>query len=218
MTIGDPKSSTACKGDNRSCAVTKRAPHFVALGKCFGAAKLLSSIKFVRHYSVRNLKVGEMTEKINLGRLCEYLVKVVVEAKTGWIVENINDTQMNHPRTDLLVLNPVTGDKYEISVKAKQGNTWPRVRGIAASNEYIVFCSLSPDSDPEFFVLNNDQWGELLKELIQTRSEGAGIINGSIEWHWEEGGKKKHFKGTAIKRDELLQYKDNWSVLPGIKD
>ena len=32
-----------------------------------------------------------MTDKVNLGRLCEHLGKVIVEAKSGWVVENIID-------------------------------------------------------------------------------------------------------------------------------
>ena len=68
-------------------------------------------------------KATVMTEKMNLGRLCEYLVKVIIEAKSGWDVTNINDKRRNHPRTDLLVRNRETGEKYEISVKAKQGVT-----------------------------------------------------------------------------------------------
>lgn len=157
-----------------------------------------------------------MTNKMNLGRLCEYLVKVIVEAKSGWSVQNINDQKKNHPRTDLLVRNEKTGEEYEISVKAKQGASWPRVKGIAKSNEYIVFASLSSDNDPEFFILNNRQWSTFLKKILPTRSDGAEIIGGSIEWHWQAGGKEKSFKGTAIKREELMKYKDNWSVLPGV--
>jgi len=158
-----------------------------------------------------------MTDKVNLGRLCEYLVKVIVEAKSGWVVENINDQNKNHPRTDLVVHNPYTGKKYEISVKAKQGKAWPRVKGIAKSNEYIVFASLSPDADPEFFVLNNRQWSAFLKRILPTRESGAEIVSGSIEWNWEKDGKKKRFRGTAIKKEELSKFRDNWSVIPGIE-
>ena len=157
-----------------------------------------------------------MTTKMNLGRLCEYLTKVIVETKSGWIVENINDQRKNHPRTDLLVKNPETGQTYEISVKAKQGGSWPRVRGIVTIKEYIVFANLLADSDPEFFILSKGQWSSLLKKILPTRDAGAVIIDGSIEWHWKSGGKNRSFKGTAIKRDELLKYKDKWSTLPGI--
>lgn len=155
---------------------------------------------------------------MKLGRLCEYLVKVIVEAKSGWDVKNINDQRKNHPRTDLIVHNPETGEEYEISVKSKQGSSWPSVKGIAKSNEYIVFCNLSPDADPEFFILNSRQWTAFLRNILPTRDGGGEIINGSIEWHWEDEGKKKHFKGTAIKKDEIIKYQNKWSVLPGIEE
>lgn len=158
-----------------------------------------------------------VNEKINLGRLCEYLVKVVVESKSGWSVKNINDEKRNHPRTDLIVRNQQTGEQYEISVKAKQGKKWPAVKGIANSNEYIIFVSLTPNSDPEFFILTNRQWGGLLKRLLPTRDPGAEIIGGSIQWSWIEDGKKKSFKGTAISREEISKYRDRWTVLPGIE-
>ena len=158
-----------------------------------------------------------MTEKMNLGRLCEYLVKVIVEAKSGWDVGNINDEKKNHPRTDLVVRNRETGEQYEISVKAKQGTKWPAVKGIAKSNEYIVFASLSPDADPEFFVLTNRQWGALLKRLLPTREAGGKIIDGAIVWRWTDDGKNKSFKGTAISKEEIAKYQDNWAVLPGME-
>lgn len=157
-----------------------------------------------------------MTDKMNIGRLCEYLVKVIVEAKTGYSVDNINDEKKNHPCTDLMVRNKEEGEGYEISVKAKQGASWPSVKGISNSNEYIIFVNLLSDSDPEFFILNNEQWAAFLKEILPTRSDGAEIIGGSIEWHWQEDGRNRSFKGTAIKREELLSYKDNWSALPGV--
>lgn len=159
-----------------------------------------------------------LTTKMNLGRLCEYLVKVIVEAKSGWDVENINDARKNHPRTDLIVRNRETGEEYEISVKAKQGKAWPSVKGIAKSNEYIVFASLTHDADPEFFLLNNRQWGALLKKLLPTREAGGEIINGAIVWRWVKDGKNKSFKGTAISREEIVRYKGNWAALPGIEE
>lgn len=160
-----------------------------------------------------------MTEKMNLGRLCEYLVKVIVEAKSGWDVGNINDEKKNHPRTDLVVRNRETGEQYEISVKSKQGKKWPAVKGIAKSNEYIVFASLTRDADPEFFVLNNRQWGALAKRLLPTREAGGEIIDGAIVWRWTtEDGKNRSFKGTAISKEEIVKYQDNWSVLPGMSE
>jgi hypothetical protein len=159
-----------------------------------------------------------LTEKMNLGRLCEYLVKVIVEAKSGWDVCNINDKKKNHLRTDLVVHNRETGEQYEISVKAKQGATWPAVKGIAKSNEYIVFASLAPDADPEFFVLTNRQWGALLRRLLPTREAGGEIIDGAIVWRWIVDGKNKSFKGTAISKEEIAKYQDKWAVLPGIEE
>lgn len=158
-----------------------------------------------------------MTTKMIMGRLCEYLVKVIVENKSGWEVDNINDEKKNHPRTDLVVRNQKNGEQYEISVKAKQGKEWPAVKGVAKSHEYIIFVSLTPDADPEFFVLTNLQWSALLKSLLPTRKPGGEVIDGAIVWRWKNDGKNKCFRGTAIRKYEIEEYQDKWEVLPGIK-
>ena len=53
-----------------------------------------------------------------VGRRCESLVKLTIEAKTRYVVVNLNEETANHPVTDLLVTDEKTGSTYEISVKA----------------------------------------------------------------------------------------------------
>ncbi|WP_448383527.1 hypothetical protein [Desulfosoma sp.] len=158
----------------------------------------------------------EWDNKMKLGRYCEDLVKEIVEKKSGWVVENINDSCQNHPVTDLIVRNPETGKEYEISVKSTQTNVWPRVRGITKSNEYLVFVSVTPEADPEFFVLNNRQWLAFLKKILPTRDPGGKIVEGTIVWVWGTKENKKSFRGTQIKKEELKKYRNKWSTLPGV--
>ena len=158
-----------------------------------------------------------MTKKIIVGRLCEYLVKVILESKTGYAVENLNDEKINNPTTDLRVTNQSNGEKFEVSVKAKDGPTWPAVRGISSKNQYIVFVDLQTKTDPDFYVLNNRQWIAVLKKLLPNRDAGAEIVNGAIEWNWMKDGNPKKRRGSYLKVDDIASYKDAWKVIPGVE-
>lgn len=158
-----------------------------------------------------------MTRKMSIGRICEYLVQTIVEYKSGYSVANLNDIKTNHPVTDLIVTDSLDELSYEISVKAKEDSSWPRVKGINKKNQYMVFVDLNTDGDPSFYILSNRQWQNVLKKILPNRKEGGEIINGAIEWNWEVDGKKKKHRGSVLKIEDIERYKDNWSVLPGVE-
>ena len=158
-----------------------------------------------------------MTGKMAIGKICEYLVQVIIESKTGFTVKNLNDIKTNHPVTDLLATNPNNDESYEVSVKAKLKDTWPSVKGINKKNQFIVFVDLNTIGDPSFYVLSKRQWINVLKRILPNREEGAEIVDGAIEWNWEVDGKKKKHRGSLLKVEDIERYKNNWSILPSAK-
>jgi len=88
--------------------------------------------------------------------------------------KNLNDDQRNHPVTDLKVMNLSNDDvAYKVSIKAKDSNSWPSVRGVQNKNEYMVFVDVKHDNDPEFYILSQKQWGAVLREILPNRDHGA---------------------------------------------
>lgn len=155
-----------------------------------------------------------MTQKQQIGRLCEFLVKEIIERKSGFHVANINDESTNYPVVDLVVTD--TERTYTVSVKAKTEAVWPSVKGVQKSDQFMVFVSVHENADPDFYILTKRQWDSALKRMLPNRDAGAEIVNGAIEWNWEVSGKKKKRRGSFVKPDEINQYKNNWKVLPGI--
>jgi hypothetical protein len=156
-----------------------------------------------------------MAPRSQMGRLCEYLVKEMIERRTGFTVLNANDKRVNYPIIDLIV-DPDTENKYYVSVKAKAKQEWPSVRGVQEANQYMVFISLNEKDDPDFYVLSNQQWFETLRQILPRCGDSAEIVNGAIEWNWEAEGEKRRRRGALVKPGDIARYKDNWSVLPGV--
>jgi hypothetical protein len=156
------------------------------------------------------------TEKMALGRICEYLVQVIIEEKTGYSVSNLNDAVKNHPATDLCVIDSSKNVIYEVSIKAKNSPSWPSVRGVKNKNQYMVFVDVNHDKDPVFYILNKIQWESVLRTILPKRDAGAEIVDGTIEWNWTDKGQEKKHRGSYIKPEDISRFKDNWSVLPGI--
>ena len=131
--------------------------------------------------------------------------------------KNLNDDQRNHPVTDLKVMNLSNDDvAYKVSIKAKDSDSWPSVRGVQNKNEYMVFVDVKHDNDPEFYILSQKQWGAVLREILPNRDHGAEIVDGAIEWNWTDKGQQKKRRGSKLYPKEISRYKDNWSVLPGV--
>lgn len=78
--------------------------------------------------------------KSTFGKVCEDFVGELLAIKTGLAVLNLNEIKMNHPTTDLIVVDSSSGIEYEVSVKAKKGNFWPAVRGVSKKKSVYDFC------------------------------------------------------------------------------
>ncbi len=168
-----------------------------------------------------NCDEREAVPKSTIGRLCEFLVKEIIEHKTGYVVENINDIHANHPVTDLRATSPLDHKTFEVSVKAKTGAEWPKVKGITGDDHYIVFVDVRDDHDPEFYILNKSQWDNTLKDILPTRDPNSKkvIKNGAIELRWTRlDGKPGFQRGSKLLKPEVAKYKDAWHVLPVCDD
>lgn len=157
-----------------------------------------------------------MTSKSQIGRLCEYLVKEIVERKTGFTVTNANDEATNYPVIDLVVFDSATGNEYTISVKAKTGSMWPSVKGIQKKGQYIIFVSVEASADPCFYILTKRQWDSALRRMLPNRQAGATIVNGAIEWNWKVRGKNQKRRGSFVLPEDIKRHKNKWHALPGV--
>lgn len=155
-----------------------------------------------------------MKDNINFGRICEDFVAELISLKTGYLVSNLNDIKINHPITDLTVTDPISNTSFEISVKAKKSPHWPAVKGINKNNHYIVFVDIY-DHSPTFYILNNQQWQYVLRKILPERENGAEITKGALEWNWVKDGKPKKFRGSKLFPNDILEFKDNWKIIPG---
>ncbi|TSA58313.1 MAG: hypothetical protein D4R39_00910 [Methylophilaceae bacterium] len=83
----------------------------------------------------------------------------------------------NHKKTDLIVES--NNKLFRVSVKSKQGSTWPKVTGIWAPGDLLVFVDFegkSNDERPDFYVLGVDQWKSLVKKLHKSIRAAIAII------------------------------------------
>ncbi|RRS08698.1 hypothetical protein EAG18_10915 [Pseudoalteromonas sp. J010] len=152
--------------------------------------------------------------KSDFGRVCEDFVGELIKSKTQLEVINLNDRKVNHPKTDLAVINLKSGEEYQVSVKAKKGNVWPAVKGIDNDDHFIIFVDIYRLETPAFYVLSNHQWQSVLKNILPEREGGAEIKDGALEWNWEENGKAKKYRGSQLRVEDISDYVNNWSVLP----
>jgi hypothetical protein len=112
----------------------------------------------------------------------------------------------NHKRTDLLV---ETQERLaRIQVKAKQGGEWPAVSGIHTPGDFLVLVDFS-DSDggpPEFFVLDQECWKELVRKDMD-RHPGAEVDD-ELNIRYADG-----WKGLNIRKAAVAANKDRWDKI-----
>src|SRR5712692_3635123 len=66
----------------------------------------------------------------------------------------------NQKRVDLLTLSR-SGIFLKIEVKAKQGPSWPSVKGLSPGEAFLVFVDFADRRDtdrPDFYILSSDDW------------------------------------------------------------
>lgn len=118
----------------------------------------------------------------------------------------------NRKRTDLLV----DSDRcmLRIQVKSKQGQQWPKVKGITGDDIFLVFADFKakgPLERPDFYVLSSEDWASLVKrELIDTgyvRQQKVTLDSENVPT-WRDG-----FTGMSVKPPQLTPYHEQWSLI-----
>lgn len=119
----------------------------------------------------------------------------------------------NHKKTDLLV---EAGERlFRVSVKAKTGSQWPKVKGIWAPGDLIVFVDFRgkvEDERPDFYVLGVNQWKTVVKSIANSPRGDKSKINKENTLYWEPwDGHPKVWEGCAINVRDIVAYRDAWS-------
>jgi hypothetical protein len=96
-----------------------------------------------------------------------------------------------------------------LSVKAKQGATWPAVKGIYRKDEFIIFLDYKNKADgesPAFYILDSKAWKTL---IIGVASENPKIsIDDNNVLIYPDG-----WKGLNVKENMILNHKNKWEKI-----
>lgn len=117
----------------------------------------------------------------------------------------------NHKKTDILV--ETSARLFRVSVKAKTGAQWPKVSGIWAEGDLLVFVDFKGkylDELPDFYVLDVANWKKVAKRFVSNRDDGAKLSKeNTVYWDpWD--GSPKGWVGCAINVSNISEYKDCW--------
>lgn len=144
----------------------------------------------------------------NVGLVGEYLVAAEL-CKRGFYAQL---TLGNHKKTDLLIENDEGVGC--VSVKTKRGVTWPRVKGIWKECDLIVFVDFknkSIDDRPDFYILNTNDWKQLIKKLNK-KKQGSLIDRKTNTLYWENEEGFITWQGCQISVTQVKEFKDQWPL------
>lgn len=100
-----------------------------------------------------------------------------------------------------------------IEVKSKQKAEFPFCKGIKGDNTFLVFVDFrnkEPTTQPDFYVLNEKNWIDLINDRIQENKRiSMGQDNCPIVTQLNKG---KH-SGTVIRLKKLQAYFQNWDII-----
>ena len=121
----------------------------------------------------------------------------------------------NRKKTDLLV---DSGENlFRVSVKSKQKNTWPSVKGIWQTGDLLVFVDYKDKqigTPPDFYVVDVSTWKKVLENKIKELEDPRIRIDDKNTMYWPgEEGEKNAWTGCSISISDIEDYKDNWSVI-----
>lgn len=144
----------------------------------------------------------------NVGLVGEYLVAAEL-CKRGFYAQL---TLGNHKKTDLLIESENAVGC--VSVKTKRGATWPRVKGIWKECDLIVFVDFknkSIDERPDFYILNTNDWKNLIKKLNRKKKDSL-IDRKTNTLYWEDEEGFITWQGCQISVSQVLEFKEKWPI------
>lgn len=117
----------------------------------------------------------------------------------------------NRKKTDLLV----DSDNviYRVSVKAKQGKSWPKIGGIWQKGDLLVFVDYKDKGSlpPDYYVLDVTAWKRVVTRISKKKNNSRAKIDEHNTLVWEPAlGEKNGWKGCEVSVSDVAEYKDAW--------
>ena len=125
----------------------------------------------------------------------------------------------NQKRVDLLTMDR-GGLFRKIEVKAKQGPTWPGVKGIPPGASFLVFVDFAKTltERPDFFVLSATDWHNLASAHVADYNKKhpgrtAYLDEDNCPVHPEELKNEKPFRGCSVRVVDVELHREAWSKI-----
>lgn len=127
----------------------------------------------------------------------------------------------NQKGIDLLTLSR-EGIFLKIEVKAKQGLTWPNVKGLPSGGGFLVFVDFAEKDDadrPDFFVLSSNDWRSLAARRIEEYlkkhpNRTAHLDERNCPVFPEEiNSHGKPYRGHSVSVTEIEPQREAWSKI-----
>lgn len=121
----------------------------------------------------------------------------------------------NRKKTDLLV---ETKERlFRVSVKAKQKQSWPQVKGIWQAGDLLVFVDYKGKeitTPPDFYVLDVPAWKKVVNRIKKRKDDPRAKINAENTLFWPgPEGEKNSWTGCQISVADVAEFKDAWPDL-----
>lgn len=124
----------------------------------------------------------------------------------------------NRKKTDLLI--DTNKKLFRVSVKAKQKQSWPRVKGIWQEGDLIVFVDYKGKElsmSPDFYVLDVAAWVKLVKKKKKKDPRAQIDKENTLYWPPSEGA-NDGWIGCQVSVAEIAEYKNSWPHLNAPED
>jgi hypothetical protein len=114
----------------------------------------------------------------------------------------------NHKQTDILV--ETEDHMLRISVKTKQRGEWPSITGLSRKDDFLVLVDFKEKSEtdrPTFYILNIDDWKQLVSEEHQ-RFPDKTTVDELYRIKYADG-----WSGLNIKPIKVDHAKERWDKI-----
>lgn len=126
----------------------------------------------------------------------------------------------NRKKTDLLV--ETENRLFRVSVKAKQKQAWPRVKGIWQPGDLLVFVDYKNKdltTRPDFYILDVPAWKKVVAQIKKQRNDPRARIDDQNTLFWPSTeGQNDGWLGCQIAVTDIKKYKDAWPALDAPPD
>jgi len=110
-------------------------------------------------------------------------------------------------RTDILV--ETEDGMLRIQVKGKKRGEWPWCKGIYGKDIVLVFVDFEKKKEnerPDFYILTEEDWKNLIKKLIQTGK--VELIDEKNIPAWKDG-----YQGIRINPEMIKEHQERWDKI-----